>query len=32
MRNYSKAIRVVLIKFKIVFLEYARGAGAALRS
>ena len=32
MRNYSKAIRVVLVKFKIVFLEYARGAGAALRS
>ncbi len=32
MRNYSKAIRVVLVKFKIVFLEYANAAAAVLRS
>lgn len=32
MRNYSKAFRVVLLKFKVVFLELAAGAGAALRS
>lgn len=32
MRSYSSAIRVVLLKFKIVFLEYANGAAKALRS
>jgi hypothetical protein len=26
MRNYSKAVRVVLLKFKVVFLEYASAA------
>ena len=32
MRSYSSAIRVVLLKFKIVFLEYAKGAAIALRN
>ncbi len=31
MRSYNNAIRVVILKFKKVFLEYANGAGAALR-
>ncbi len=31
MRRYSQAIRVVVLKFKIVFLEYANGAAMALR-
>jgi hypothetical protein len=32
MKNYSKAIRVVLVKFKIVFQKYANAAAGALRS
>lgn len=32
MRNYSKAFRVVILKFKKVFLECANGAGMALRN
>lgn len=32
MRSYSKAFRVVILKFKKVFLECANGAAGALRS
>ena len=32
MRRYSSAIRVVIFKFKKVFLEYANGAASALRN
>ena len=32
MREYSSVLRVVVLKFKIVFLEYANGAAKALRS
>ncbi len=32
MRRYSQAIRVVVLKFKIVFLEYANGAASALKN
>ena len=32
MRKYSSALRVVVLKFKIVFLKYANGAASALRN
>lgn len=32
MKKYSKIASIILLKFKVVFLEYASAAGAALRS
>lgn len=32
MKKYSKIASIILFKFRVVFLEYAKGAGQALRN
>jgi hypothetical protein len=32
MKKYSQIASVILLRFKVVFLEYAKGAGQALRN